>query len=322
MQAASVEYPGFYAVISKGGHVKNEDAAVAPFVIITPAHNEAPFIEKTILSMVNQNVRPLKWIIVNDNSADRTGEIADHYAQRYDFIQVVNVERAEGRHFGNKVRAFNRGLAEAEPYDFRYIGNLDADISLGTDYFENILREFDKNPRLGIAGGMVSTSIGGRWVSQEVAPDSVAGAVQLFRRACFERIGGYLTLPLGGIDAAAEIMARMNGWETRTFRDLRVFEHRRTGTATTGPLQSRIRQGRLYHSLGYDFLFLLLRCTYRLMDPPAVMGSIAVLYGYVLGTVMGHPRALPSNVVLYLRAEQRGKLRAFIGGLLGMPGRG
>jgi biofilm PGA synthesis N-glycosyltransferase PgaC len=154
--------------------------------------------------------------------------------------------------------------------------------------------------------------MGDRYVSQEVALDSVAGAVQLFRRACFEQIGGYLMLPLGGIDAAAEIIARMNGWKTRTFRHLRVLEHRRTGTATAPPLKSKIRQGRLYHSLGYDLLFLFLRCVYRLMDPPRVIGSMAVLYGYLQGIIMRHPRVLPPNVVQYLRSEQRGKLQGFL----------
>jgi biofilm PGA synthesis N-glycosyltransferase PgaC len=290
------------------------EQAKPPYLIITPAHNEEAFIERTILSMIDQTVRPLKWIIVNDNSTDRTGEIAQYYAERHEFLQLVNLKRAGGRHFGNKVHAFNQGLAEARSYDYRYIGNLDADISLDKDYFEEILHEFDKDPALGIAGGMVSTCIDNRFVSQEVSLDSVAGAVQLFRRACFERIGGYLPLPLGGIDAAAEIMARMNGWKTRTFPQLRALEHRRTGTATVGPLRSKIRQGLLYHSLGYDFLFLCLRCVYRSMDPPRVIGSAAVLLGYMQRALMGHPAALPPDVVQYLRTEQRGKLIGFIKG--------
>jgi biofilm PGA synthesis N-glycosyltransferase PgaC len=283
-----------------------------PYVVVTPAHNEEAFIEKTILSMINQNVRPLKWIVVNDNSTDRTREIVEQYLAHHDFLQLINLSRSGERHFGNKVRAFNQGLAEARLYGYHYIGNLDADISLEPDYFERVLHEFAEDPELGIAGGMVSTCIGDQFVSQKVALDSVAGAVQLFRRECFEQIGGYLVLPQGGIDAAAEIMARMKGWKTRTFPDLRVLEHRRTGTATASPLASKIRDGRRLQSLGYDFLFLCLRCVYRLRDRPRIIGSAAILYGYFKGVVKRAPIVLPPDVVRYLRAEQRGKLVRFL----------
>jgi glycosyltransferase involved in cell wall biosynthesis len=281
---------------------------VTRYVIITPARNEEDFIEKTIHSVINQTVRPLKWIVVNDNSTDRTREIIEQYLVHHDFLQLINLSGSAERHFGNKVRAFNHGLAEAQIYDYQYIGNLDADISLEKNYYENVLQEFCKDSNLGIAGGMVSTCIGDKFVSQEVASDSVAGAVQLFRRQCFEQIGGYLALPQGGIDAAAEIMARMRGWKTRTFSELRVLEHRRTGTATAQPLASKVKDGQRFQSLGYGGLFLCLRCVYRLMDRPRVIGSAATLYGYFKGVLNRSPIVLPTDVVKYLRNEQRGKL--------------
>ena len=165
------------------------EQSVGPYVILTPAHNEEALIEKTIHSMINQTVRPLKWIVVNDNSTDRTGEIVKRYASDYDFLRLISLKRSGERHFGNKVTAFNRGLSEVQGLDYRFIGNIDADISLENDYFEKILREFEKDLNLGVAGGMVSTSMGDKFVSQNVALDSVAGAVQLFRRGCFEQIG-------------------------------------------------------------------------------------------------------------------------------------
>lgn len=282
--------------------------SVAPYVIITPAHNEEAFIEETIRSMICQTVRPLKWIVVNDNSADRTAEIVERYASENSFIQLVNVKRSGERHFGNKVSAFNRGLREAQGLDHRFIGNIDADISLPKDHFEKVLREFDADPNLGIAGGMVFSKIGDRFVSQNVALDSVAGAVQLFRRDCFEQIGGYLALPLGGVDAAAEIMARMKGWKVRTLPALSVFEHRRTGSAKAGPLGARVREGRRLYSLGYGLLFFSLRCIYRLLEPPMIVGSGAALFGFLQGLCGRDPIVLPPEAVHYLRTEQREKL--------------
>jgi hypothetical protein len=155
---------------------------------------------------------------------------------------------------------------------------------------------------------MVSTRIGDEFVSQEVALDSVAGAVQLFRRECFEGIGGYKPLPRGGIDSAAEIMARMQGWKVRTVPEIRALEHRRTGTATRPPLASRVNEGRRFHSLGYSFAFLCARCLYRALDRPRVIGSLATFFGYLHAKASRSPIVLPPEVVRFLRSEQQAKL--------------
>lgn len=279
------------------------------YVLVTPAHDEEAFIEATIESVAAQTIRPLRWIVVNDASTDSTREIVEGLVRRYDFLRLVNVERSAGRHFGNKVRAFERGLQELGDLDYDFVGNLDADITLDPDYYERILHELEANPSLGIAGGMVHTQIGGRFVSQDVALDSCAGAVQLFRRACFEQIGGYMALPHGGIDAAAEVTARMHGWAVRTFPEHPVWEHRRTGSAVDRPLAARVREGRRMYSLGYSFPFFLARRVYRIAERPRFVGSAAALFGYVSAMLAREPVLLPPETVRYLRSEQRHKLR-------------
>lgn len=277
------------------------------YVIITPAHNEALFIEKTIESMVAQTIKPVAWIVVNDGSTDSTAKLVGRYKTRHSFIKLINVERSGDRNFGNKVYAFNQGLEQARYFKHDFIGNLDADISFESDYFQRLLAEFQKDPALGLAGGMVASYIDGAFVKQEVSHDSVAGAVQLFRRNCFEQVGGYVALPLGGIDAAAEIMARMKGWKVRTVPELSVLEHRRTGSAAASPLGARVREGRRLYSLGYDWWFFSLRCVYRSMERPRIIGSSAAIVGFLLGMLRREPIVLSPQVVRFLRAEQRAK---------------
>jgi glycosyltransferase involved in cell wall biosynthesis len=250
---------------------------------------------------------------VNDASTDATREIVERHARDHDFIRPVNVERAPGRHFGNKVSAFNRGLEEMRglPYDF--IGNLDADISFAPGYFASILAELEKDEALGIAGGMVHSLLDDEFVSQAVALDSVAGAVQLFRRTCFEQVGGYMPLPLGGIDTAAEVNARMHGWGVRTFPEHRVFEHRRTGSATARPLRARVKEGRRMQSLGFGLLFFLARSVYRALESPVLIGSAAAVFGFVSSRLRGDPVVLSPEATRFLRAEQLGKLRRMVG---------
>ncbi|HEX5221467.1 MAG TPA: glycosyltransferase family 2 protein [Verrucomicrobiae bacterium] len=282
------------------------------YVIITPAHNEAALIAQTAESMAAQTVRPLKWVVVNDASTDRTRELIEAKAGRHSFIEVVNLERAAGRHFGNKVRAFNAGLDRVKHLDFAFVGNLDADMTLEPTYFEELLKRFAADPKLGLAGGMVHTTVGDRFVSQNVALDSVAGAVQLFRRECFERIGGYQPMPGGGIDSAAEIAARMHGWRTRTFPELRTLEHRLTGTANASPLGACVKLGRRMYSLGYSPVFFCLRCLYRISQPPRLIGSGALLYGYFSDALRWKPQAVSPEVVRFLRKEQHGKLKRML----------
>lgn len=282
------------------------------YVLITPAHNEQAFLEKTIESVVSQTVRPLLWVVVNDASTDATREIVERHARQHDFIRLVNVERAPGRHFGNKVHAFNRGLEEVRGLPFEFVGNLDADISFGPRYVESILAELEQDPKLGIAGGMVHSLLGEEFVSQEVALDSVAGAVQLFRRACFEQVGGYLPLPLGGIDTAAEVTARMHGWKVRTLPEQSVLEHRRTGSATSRPLSTRIKEGRRMQSLGYGLLFFLLRSAYRSLESPVLVGSAAAVFGFIGGRLRGDPVVLSPEATRFLRAEQMRKLKRLV----------
>lgn len=278
------------------------------YVVITPAHNEEAFIEKTINSMVAQTVRPAKWVIVNDGSKDQTGHIAEDWAKRHDFIRVVNLDRDQERNFACKALAFAAGFKEIQSLAFDFIGNVDADMSFEPEYFQNILKEFVSDPKLGISGGIVYTKFTDKFVTYDTTADSVGGKVQLFRRECFEAIGGYMPLKHGGIDTAAEIMARMKGWTVRkSFKD-KAFEHRPTSFAWGKPLKAKMREGSHFHSLGYDPLFYVLRCIYRLKEHPFVLGSAAAFFGYFGRMVRRRPIALPAEVVKFLRAEQRGKL--------------
>ena len=288
--------------------------AMSGYILVTAAHNEEAFIGRTCASVLAQTLPPLRWIVVDDASTDGTAAVVERYrAANPGRIELLRVQRAPGRDFRNKVRAFDIGMARARELPFTHVGNLDADIELPADYYAGMLARFRNDPDLGIAGGMVHSCIDGAYVPQNVARDSVAGAVQLFRRDCFDAVGGYLPLRQGGVDAAAEIMARHKGWRVRTFADIKVLEHRRTGTATADPLGARRREGARLHSLGYGLAFFIARCIRRSLEHPPVIGSLTALYGYLASAVRREPVVLPSDVLAYLRDEQRRKLMRVLG---------
>lgn len=278
------------------------------FVIITPARNESRTLEATIRSVVAQSLKPSEWVIVSDGSTDETDEIARRWSRIHPFIKLVRREGGRNRDFGSKAVAFRAGLDSlTSKYDF--IGNLDADITFAPDYYRDIIRAFS-DERLGLAGGVIYELIGNAFVPQKNSLESVAGALQLFRRECFEDIGGYIPISAGGIDAAAEISARMRGWKVRAFENLHAFHHRRVSGGSGRVLKSRFRHGVSHYLLGYHPLFEIMKCAYRVQDRPYLLGSLCTLAGYAWSAAAGYERPVSDEFVEFIRKEQKERLRS------------
>ena len=182
------------------------------YVLITPARNEEHYIGRTIRAVVSQSKRPKRWVIVNDNSTDGTADIVKEYIHGHRFISLISAHKKGQRNFASKVFSFLDGYELLKDVDYQFIGNLDADVTFGPDYFERVLDEFSKNEKLGVAGGFVYEQREGQFVSRaNNTTRSVAGAVQLFRRQCYEDIEGFTPLKFGCEDTAALIKSRMLG---------------------------------------------------------------------------------------------------------------
>jgi poly-beta-1,6-N-acetyl-D-glucosamine synthase len=279
------------------------------YVLISPARNEEAYIEKTLQSVIAQTIRPERWIIVDDNSTDRTAEIVRSYLADNPFIQLIdNASRQSERSFSSKSKAIAYAYESLRALDFDYFGNLDADIGLEPTYYESILSRMEANPSLGLAGGIRYDLINGKFELRDNARNSVGGPIQLFRRECYEMIGGYMALPYGGIDAAAEISARMHGWEVRSFPEYRVYHYRATGTANRSIWQALWRAGMRDYSIGYHPLFEFAHVLNRLNTKP-YFGSLIMMLGYLSAMLRGEARAVPPEMVAYLQKEQMSRLK-------------
>jgi glycosyltransferase involved in cell wall biosynthesis len=281
------------------------------YVLVTAARNEAAFIEKTLQSVVAQKKRPLKWVIVSDGSTDQTEAIVEQHAGQHGFIQLSRRTGDQVRNFGSKVRAFASGYEQLKALPFEFVGNLDADVSMDPAYYEGVLSRFAQNERLGIAGGTRYDLCNGQFRKIHAARNSVGGPYQLFRRACYEEIGGYRPFKLGGIDAVAEIMARMHGWEVMSFPELRVYHYRCTGTAGGNIFKGNVRRGMQNYVIGYHPVFQIASCVFQLFNYPVLIGSLAVLSGYVWAACKGYDKVVAEDVIRYLRSEQLTRLRSF-----------
>jgi len=283
------------------------------YVLITPSRNEEKFIQKTLDSMVAQKLLPLRWVIVDDGSTDRTGELADDYAKRYPWIEVVHRPRQVERSFAGKVHAFNAGYERVRDLDYEVIGNLDSDLSFDPDYLEFLMQKFAEDPALGVAGTPFIEN------GYDSAKDSfegenhVAGGCQLFRRKCWEDVGGYVPNRAGGIDWVAVTTARMKGWKTRSFAEKRFNHYRALGTAQRGVLASLFSYGEKDYYLGNSPIWELFRITYRMVKPPLLLGGLSVLAGFCSATIRRTKRAVSPELMRFHRREQMKKLKAILG---------
>ena len=287
------------------------------YVVITPARNESAFIEKTLDSMIRQTVLPERWIIVNDGSTDDTAEKVQPYLAEHSWIRLVNLPVRQERHFAAKVNAFDAGRANIGDVEYSIIGNLDADVSLDNDHFEFLLNEFGKDPTLGVAGTIFRED--GGYSSEKDSFEGeahVSGQCQIFRRECYEQIGGYKPNKAGGIDWMAVTHARMIGWRTRSFREKSFFHHRRMGTAERGRLASSFSYGEKDYYLGGHPIWEMFRVAYRMTKPPYVVDGMALGFGYLWAVIRREHRPVSDELMRFHRKEQMRKLRSILGSLL------
>lgn len=281
------------------------------YLLITPARNEEAFLELTIRSVVSQSIRPKRWVIVSDGSTDRTDEIASRYAAEHDWIEFVRMPPREGRDFAGKVGSFNAGYWRAKHLEHDIVGSLDADISFDPDYFEFLLQKFAEDPRLGIAGTPFDEG-GDTYDYRFSSLDHVSGACQLFRRECFDEIGGYIPLKGGGIDVVAVLTARMKGWRTRTFPEKICVHHRPMGSANDRKkFAANFKLGQRAYRLGFHPLWQLFRSVYQMTRRPYVTGGIALGAGYYWAMVRRVDRQVAKELVQFQRADQMKRLQVF-----------
>jgi biofilm PGA synthesis N-glycosyltransferase PgaC len=287
------------------------------YVLITPARNEADFLEQTIKSVLGQTVLPLKWVIVSDGSTDGTNDILTKYSNQYRWIEgVIRPPRAE-RHFAGKVQAFNAGYQKVQDLEYDVIGSLDADISFDDrDYFAFLLSKFEQDRRLGVAGAPFREGLV-QYDYRFSRKEHVSGACQLFRRECFESIGGYVPIKEGAIDLVAVVTARMNGWTTETFPEKFCVHHRQMGTAKEGFIRATFKSGYGDYRLGVHPIWQLFRCTYQMSRRPFVLGGALLLAGYLWAILSRANKPVSEDFVMFRGNEQKRWLKEYFRTVVG-----
>jgi glycosyltransferase involved in cell wall biosynthesis len=276
------------------------------YLLITPVRDEEKYLECTIRSVVAQTLLPEQWIIVDDGSTDRTPEIIHRHAAQHPWIKPHFRKNRGFRQPGSGVvEAFYDGYGAAQCHDWDFIVKLDGDLGLPPDFFDQALAACAAQPRLGICGGVLYHEIDGKLVEEKCPRFHVRGATKIYRRECWQEIGGLQPWP--GWDTIDELKGNMLGWITQTLPQLRVIHYRFTGTAES-KWQDMVKNGRADYFSGYHPLFMMLKCFSRAFKWPYGTGALGLAHGFLSGYLQGLPRVPDPELIRYLRREQLRRL--------------
>lgn len=282
------------------------------YVIITPVKDESAYILKTILSVVNQTVKPLAWIIIDDGSNDNTAELVRDFLGKYEWIYLVNNKTRAIRRPGSPViTAFRIGFDLVKDLDYDFIVKLDGDLVLEEEYFEKMLKRFSRDRNLGIASGIYLEKEGNGWVEIKMPEYHAAGAAKMVRRGCFNQIGGFTPSP--GWDTADEIKAQFLGWRTCHFKDVHFYHLKKEGTGI-GQLKTSRMHGEVFYLTGGGIIFFTLKFVHRtLLGKPLMLNGFMMLLGYLNAFVSRKKRLVTRDEARFYRKLLNRRLLARTG---------
>jgi glycosyltransferase involved in cell wall biosynthesis len=286
------------------------------YLLISPCRDEAAYMRETLDSVIAQSVRPARWVIVDDGSTDETPRILAEYARRHDWIRIVARADRGRRSVGpGVIDAFYAGYRTINPADYEYLCKLDLDLRLPPRYFEILAARMAANPRIATCSGKAYVEQGGRLVAERHGDDTSLGMTKFYRVSCFEAIGGFVREVMwDGIDCH---QCRMRGWIACSWDEpeLRFVHLRPMGSSQQSIYAGRMRHGAGQYFMGTGFVYMAASAASRLNQKPYVLGSAAMLWGWLRSALGRRPRFADPAFRAFLRAYQRrallrGKKRA------------
>jgi poly-beta-1,6-N-acetyl-D-glucosamine synthase len=271
---------------------------------------------ETLDSVLAQTVLPAHWVIVDDGSNDDTPAILREYASRHPWISIVTRPDRGHRAVGpGVIDAFYAGYATVDPEQFEFLCKLDLDLRLPCRYFETLIRRMDDDPQLATCSGKSYVDRDGTLVSERHGDDTSLGMTKFYRVQCFRAIGGFVRQVMwDGIDCHR---CRMNGWKASSWDepDLRFVHLRPMGSSQQGIYTGRMRHGFGQYFMGTGLVFMLASALFRVRDRPYLLGSAAIVWGWLSSALARKPRYEDPEFREFLRSYQRrvllvGKRRA------------
>jgi len=284
------------------------------YVLISPCRNEGAYMRDTLDTVIAQTAPPAKWVIVDDGSTDETPAVLAEYAGHHPWIEIVTLSDRGHRSVGpGVVNAFYAGYDHVDVRDFEFLCKLDLDLRLPPRYFEVLMSRMAADRRIATCSGKAYVERNGELVDEHHGDEMSLGMTKFYRVDVFEAIGGFVRQVMwDGIDCHR---CRMAGWLAVSWNEpeLRFVHLRPMGSSQEGVLRGRMRHGYGQYFMGTGPLFLSVSALSRVAERPYVVGSLAVMWGWLRSALTRAPRYDDPEFRRFLRRYQR---LALLGGKL------
>ncbi|MDW7775648.1 MAG: glycosyltransferase [Methanosarcinales archaeon] len=254
------------------------------YIIVTPCKDEGENLPNLIQSMVEQKEKPSLWVIVDDGSTDGTPTIISNIQKKLDWVFNVTLEKRSrdiGKHYAYVCNiGFDFAIKKCKEHEIQYdyIGIVDADMKLENEFFNKLIDEFERNPRLGIASGVeYHYDNSSKLISEKMREDLPLGCMRLWIKKCFEDSGKYFSSDFP--DSISNVIAKQNGWETKNFNHIRAIQSRQTYSAE-GLWKGYKIIGRSDYFRNYYPLYVFAKGLKYICKKPHYLG-IAYWFGYM-----------------------------------------
>ena len=266
-------------------------APAGTYALISPCRNEAAYMRQTLDSIVQQSRRPARWVIVDDGSSDATASILSEYSGRHEWISIVRRADRGHRAVGpGVVDAFYAGFEQLDITRYEFVGKVDLDLRLPQRYFEILMARMHADARIATCSGKSYVEESGRLLNERHGDDTSLGMTKFYRMDRFQAIGGFVREGMwDGIDCH---LCRMHGWVACSWDEpeLRFVHLRPMGSSQRSIYTGRMRHGYGQYFMGTGFCYLAASALARVNQKPYVLGSLAILWGWLRSKLLRKPR--------------------------------
>ncbi len=286
------------------------------YVLITPCRNEGEHLPFLIKSIVEQTVQPIIWVIIDDGSTDNTPTIIAQYSEKYQWIYHLRLNETKKRDIGlHLASVMNEGFNTAIEYcnqkaiKYNYLGNVDGDLVLDRTFFENLIIQLEKDPKIGIASGGTDYNIDGKILRVKTSEDEPSGGHMLIRKECFDDCGG---IPISyASDAVLKVKARLHGWKTKRFEENRAIEARDVNSAE-GYWKGYIVKGKTSYYINHNPIHIIANIGKYSIRYPYYIG-IPYFIGYIKCLLNNEKRIEDPEIQLYFHNKWKDCLKKRVG---------
>jgi glycosyltransferase involved in cell wall biosynthesis len=279
------------------------------YAIITPAKNEEQYIRFTLESMLMQTYKPTRWVIIDDNSMDRTTDIVKEYAKKYPWIFLMRSNQIEKeRRGGSKVvNLFYQAYESLNDLEFEIVAKIDADLTLPKDYFEKVINAIQVDEKIGLCGGYCVIEKKGIYVEEKTAEFHVRGPLKVYRKAALEDIGGLISFY--NWDGLDQYYLMYKGWKIQPLR-IAVIHHRPTSTLINRGFLNSFKIGGYYYQQGHNVLLAIPQAIiFATRTHPLILSGLYFLMGYMVYLILRKEIVVPKDVKIFINKFQLKRLR-------------